>query len=337
MSFVDMDWHPAAKLMPLMGDAELRELADDIRTSGLRTPIVLLAGSILDGRNRHRACQLAGVEPQFAYVTSLEIGDPFTYVASLNLHRRHLSESQRAMVGAKLKEHFAAQAKERQLSSLKQNADAVTPNLGERSKGEAADQAAAIVNVSRGSVESAARVLAKGAPELVEAVERGEVAVSAAAEVARMPVEAQRAAVAEGVVPVVAKATREARKAKRHEADEDDFAEQGDLPVERFEFTAPPPAPVEAPRALDLGRLAPVEMDWLSREGKYVELARTFRERLAALIASDPLADFPPPRRERVYGELHRTLIDVAKALPESEQKTSATRWSPVVVTGGKS
>jgi len=54
------------------------------------------------------------------------------------------------MVGAKLKEHFAAQAKERQLASLKQNADAVTPNLGERSKGEAADQAATLVNVSRG-------------------------------------------------------------------------------------------------------------------------------------------------------------------------------------------
>jgi len=333
MSFADMDWHPAAKLMPLMGDAELRELADDIRANGLRTPIVLLGGAILDGRNRHRACQLAGVEPQFSYVTTLEIGDPFTYVASLNLHRRHLSESQRAMVGAKLKEHFAAQAKERQ----GQRADLQPlPKFGEKFDG-AADQAAAIVNVSRGSVESAARVLAKGAPELVEAVERGEVAVSAAAEVARMPVEAQRAAVAEGVVPAVAKATREARKAKRHEPDEDDFAEQGDLPVERFEFTLPLPAPVETPRALDLGRLAPEEMDWLSREGKYVELARSFRERLAALIASDPLAGFPPPRRERVYGELHRTLIDVAKALPESEQKTSASRWSPVVVTGGKS
>jgi hypothetical protein len=53
--------------------------------------------SILDGRNRYRACLAAGIEPTF---TVYQSDDPVSYVISLK--RRHLDESQRAMVAAKL-------------------------------------------------------------------------------------------------------------------------------------------------------------------------------------------------------------------------------------------
>ena len=55
--------HPAAEMFPLLGDDELRELADDIAAHGLREPIVVQGGTLIDGRNRLRACVMAGVEP----------------------------------------------------------------------------------------------------------------------------------------------------------------------------------------------------------------------------------------------------------------------------------
>src|SRR5690606_39879340 len=83
----------------MLADDELRELAEDIRQRGLLQPIVLAPdGSILDGRNRYAACQLAGVEPQ--YVT-YEGDEPYGYALAVNIARRHLSKGQKAMVLAR--------------------------------------------------------------------------------------------------------------------------------------------------------------------------------------------------------------------------------------------
>jgi hypothetical protein len=102
----------AAALFPLMDvdGAEFGELVADIRAHGLLQPIIRFEGEILDGRNRLRACQHAGVEPRFEEWTG---ESPTAHVLSLNLHRRHLTDGQRAMIGAEALPMFEAEARER--------------------------------------------------------------------------------------------------------------------------------------------------------------------------------------------------------------------------------
>src|SRR3954469_86090 len=97
---MSLSFHPIADLFPLMGDAELADLANDIRSHGLHQPVVLHSdGSILDGRNRYRACESIGIEPDYETYTG---DDPLGYVVSRNLYRRHLDDSQRSVVAAKI-------------------------------------------------------------------------------------------------------------------------------------------------------------------------------------------------------------------------------------------
>jgi len=96
-----MQDHPIAGLFPLIPDAELQELAESIQRSGQRDDIVLFEGKILDGRNRFRACGIAGVKPRTRVFDPKKDGpSPLRFVLDLNLSRRHLSTSQRAAIAA---------------------------------------------------------------------------------------------------------------------------------------------------------------------------------------------------------------------------------------------
>ncbi len=101
------------------------------------------------------------------------------------------------MIGARIKPMFEAEAKERQRGG--QGGILLSANLQKANEPvHAAKEAAQSVSVSPRSVESASKVLSQGSPELIAAVESGEVAVSTAAEVATLPQFEQREVVAQG-------------------------------------------------------------------------------------------------------------------------------------------
>lgn len=182
-----MKFHPLADLFPLMQGREYDELVADIREHGLREPITTLDGQILDGRNRWRACEAAGVHPT---LVEFDGADPLAWVVSLNLHRRHLDESQRGLVAAKLANLPRGTNQHAQICAPTQTA------------------AAELLNVSRRTVQAAREVLDHGSDELIAAVESGKVSVSAAADVAELPMPVQSEIVARGEREILEAARR---------------------------------------------------------------------------------------------------------------------------------
>ena len=166
------NWHEAANIFPLMSDPELQELADDIKKTGLKNPVILLDDKVLDGRNRLLACKLAGVSPKIESRNPDKLGSPVEWVLSQNLRRRHITASQRGIIAAKAEALFAVEAKRRQEAGNNQHR--VKEIIPEASKGQARDHAARTCDVNPRYVQDAKKVV-NDSPKLAAKVEAGEV------------------------------------------------------------------------------------------------------------------------------------------------------------------
>ncbi len=103
---MNLELHPLCTLFPRMSGAEFAALCADIKANGLRTPIVLLDGMVLDGGNRYRACQETGARMEFVEFTGTSA---VSFVLSANLHRRHLTAGQQAAIVASAQDWALAQ------------------------------------------------------------------------------------------------------------------------------------------------------------------------------------------------------------------------------------
>lgn len=151
--------HDVAGLFPPITDVEFEALVADIETHGLREPgWIDERGRILDGRHRARACERLRLHMPWRIYDGHNVVD---FVASLNLHRRHISESQRAMVAADL-----ATARQGERSDLVPRGTTSTRQ-----------QAAKVMKVSKRSVDRAAALKKKAPAEIVEDIRQGKTTV----------------------------------------------------------------------------------------------------------------------------------------------------------------
>lgn len=215
----DLPIHPAAELFPMMSETEFQAMKEDIRLHGQNDDVLIWNGTLLDGRNRLKACTELGIEAGWAEIPKTT--DPVAWVLSHNLHRRHLTTAQRAMVADKLATLLHG-------DNQYENEDA---QICASSQSEAAKQ----LKVSRRSVQTARRVRKKASKKVIAAVESGTMSLNAAV-ASTKPSEAKAKAQAE------AKAAKEKAKA-------DAAAERARLKAEKDKAKADAAAAKEKAKA----------------------------------------------------------------------------------------
>jgi ParB-like chromosome segregation protein Spo0J len=176
-----MEFHDVANIFPMMGDEEYRALVADIKANGLHQPIWTYQDKIIDGRNRYKACAEADIEPKFQEWDGN--GSLVAFVVSLNLNRRHLTSSQKAMVAIEIEKYLAEEKKVGRPAK-----DAEKDGNISVVSGESRAQAAAIVGTNSHYVTDAKRIAAK-APELKEAVLAGTLSIPNARDISCLPAE----------------------------------------------------------------------------------------------------------------------------------------------------
>lgn len=180
----EKEFHEVADIFPLLIGNEFDTLKEDISENGLLENIWLHPdGRIIDGRNRYRACQEMGIKPR--YRTWSGKGSLVSFAVSLNLHRRHLTSSQRAALAVDVLPMLEEEARERQATST----GGATPQLVEKmpqaenkeptASGKTRDRAADLFNTN-GRYVSDAKVLYQEAPDIFAEVKTGEKTITKA-------------------------------------------------------------------------------------------------------------------------------------------------------------
>lgn len=207
---MELKFHALAGIFPYMESAGFAELVADVRKNGVHEPIWLLDGEIIDGRHRYKASQAAGVEcPRRDY----QGDDAAAFVLSLNLNRRHLNESQRGMVAARL-------------ATMPKGRHASNSGIPLISQSDAAKR----LHVSVDTVKQGVKIGKTATPGLIAEVDGGTVSINAAGKVALMEPGQQDALVSAGPAAIKRAAHEAARmknEARREAEDKADLEEFG--------------------------------------------------------------------------------------------------------------
>jgi hypothetical protein len=167
-----------------MSGAEFESLKADIAANGLRQPVVMHDGLILDGGNRYHACVEIGVVPETVEFTGNNLA---AYVMSVNFHRRHLSPGQQAAIVASAQDWQRAQ---------RPGGDGSNQHAAKESGNVAGLQTVADRVAQSGASDRTQRMadkVAKESPELARQVAHGEISLPKALESLAPKIPAQSA------------------------------------------------------------------------------------------------------------------------------------------------
>lgn len=192
--------HPLSAAFPPLSDDEYLQLCDSITILGVQNPITIYEGQVLDGWNRYRASIELGLPCPTREIEDWV--DPREFVMAQNKARRHLLAAQLIAIASKV---YAWKG----VGSNRYKDQISSSEPGSEHQGEPGSEApissrelADVVGVTQRSVEQFREVDRKAAPEVRDAVERGELGLRKAAQIAKLPPEQQAEAIKKPIADI---------------------------------------------------------------------------------------------------------------------------------------
>ena len=170
----------------VLDDEDMMNLAESVREQGIITPATLRKKEdgryeILSGHRRKRACELAGLETLRSEVVEMDRDAAVIFMVDSNLQRTTILPSEKAFSYKMRLEAMKRQGKRMDLTSAPV----------ERKFLEARDRIGYEVGESREQVRRYIR-LTELIPELLERVDKGEIALRPAVDISYLPEDIQR-------------------------------------------------------------------------------------------------------------------------------------------------
>lgn len=167
----NLEPHSIAEWFPMMEAEEFEEFVDDVRINGIKDPITLHENKILDGRHRHKARSITGRQAQYVQLPANV--DPVDFVLTKNLHRRHLTASQRAFIAERV-------ATQKSRGRPLKNGTTVTRR-----------KAAKLTGISTRQISRVRAINARCPPEISDAIRDGDITINDAEAASKLPPEHQ--------------------------------------------------------------------------------------------------------------------------------------------------
>jgi len=177
---------------------EYAALERSLLAEGCRDALVLWGEVLIDGHNRYDICKKHNIEFRTVQNTNFaSLDDVMLWVIDNHLARRSVSDYQRGVLALRKKDIVASRVAQRAAEPEAVSAPDA-PKVPESPPWNTREDVAKAARVSSNTISQIERIQKAATPELVEAVRSGTISINAAANVASLPEEVQKAAVAGG-------------------------------------------------------------------------------------------------------------------------------------------
>jgi DNA modification methylase len=161
------------KLIPALTAEEFKQLEENILKDGIRDPLVLWNGYLIDGHNRYQIAFKHGLEYKTIDKEFEDQSEVKEWMINNQFGRRNLSNYQRSVLALELESVFSKRAKEQQ----GQRND-IKPTLAESKPIETRKELAKVANVSHGTLDKVKKIQAVATPEVKAQLSTGEISIN---------------------------------------------------------------------------------------------------------------------------------------------------------------